>query len=76
MNRKQVSMCCRALKNGRVLQADELREGRPRALTSSDNMRSALFWGVTQGRVVILYRHLRTDISGQRIGPIFEDQEV
>jgi hypothetical protein len=33
--------------------------------------RSALFWDVTQHRVVIF-----TDVSGQRIGPIFKAQEV
>jgi hypothetical protein len=34
-------------------------------------MKYAFFWGVTQHRVVIF-----TDVSGQRIGPIFKGQEV
>ena len=34
-------------------------------------MRFALFWDITQRRVVILYRR-----SGQHIGPIFKGQEV
>jgi hypothetical protein len=34
-------------------------------------MRSALFWNITQRRMVILYRR-----SGQRIGPIFDGQVV
>jgi hypothetical protein len=49
-------------------------------------MISELFWGITQRRVVIMYRlfgityqsHLqgsRTDVSGQPIGPIFKSQE-
>jgi len=35
-----------------------------------DVMRSALFWGFTQRTVV------RTDVSGQPIGPIFKGQTV
>jgi hypothetical protein len=33
-------------------------------------MRYALFWGITQRRMVIF-----TDVSAQRIGPIFKGQE-
>jgi hypothetical protein len=34
-------------------------------------MRSAIFWDITQRRVVIF-----TDVSGQPLGPIFKGQEV
>jgi hypothetical protein len=33
--------------------------------------RTAIFWVITQGVVVII-----TDVSGQPIGPIFRDQET
>jgi len=38
MTRTQISMCCRAFKNGRVLWTNELQRGMPRALTPSDSM--------------------------------------
>jgi hypothetical protein len=38
MTRKQVSMCCWAFKNGRVLRTNKLQKGMPRALTSSDSI--------------------------------------
>ena len=39
--------------------------------TTKTFLRTALFWDITQRRVVILHRRL-----GQRIGPIFKGQEV
>jgi hypothetical protein len=43
-----------------------------RAVADSNVFSSALLCDITQRRVIILY----TDVSGQRIGPVFKGHEV